>query len=168
MQNRVSYHNPHSYPEYIGGVMIPACESREIDATHHPDYRPPESGTADTPQHIVDVLLAGEAANLLAHIPALGAEDLQLLSDREQEGARRKEVLSAIAVQLLTLASEQQDEQKVDEQAGTGESQTDTADPAVATAGGESQSIADENATAAAGTDNKAPTAKRGQKAAGQ
>lgn len=151
MQNRVSYHNPHSYPEYIGGVMIPACESREIEATHHPDYRPPESGTADTPQHIVDVLLAGEAANLLAHIPALGAEDLQLLSDREQEGARRKEVLSAIAVQLLTLASEQQDEKK-DEQTGDGES----------------QSVADENAPAAAGTDNKAPTAKRGQKAAGQ
>lgn len=155
MKNRVAYTNPHKHPEYIGGVMIPAGETREIDATHHPDYRPPESGTADTPQHIVDVLLAGEAANLLAHIPALGAEDLQLLSDREQEGARRKEVLSAIAVQLLTLASEQQDEQKdeqKDEQAGTGES----------------QSVADENAPAAAGTDNKAPPAKRGQKAAGQ
>lgn len=167
MKNRVAYTNPHKHPEYIGGVMIPAGETREIDATHHPDYRPPESGTADTPQHIVDVLLAGEAANLLAHIPALGAEDLQLLSDREQEGARRKEVLSAIAVQLLTLASEQQDEQK-DEQADTGESQTNTADPAVAATGGESQSVADENAPAAAGTDNKAPTAKRVQKAAGQ
>lgn len=156
MKNRVAYTNPHKHPEYIGGVMIPAGETREIDATHHPDYRPPESGTADTPQHIVDVLLAGDAANLLAHIPALGAEDLQLLSDREQEGARRKEVLSAIAVQLLTLASEQQDEQ-----AGTGESQTDTADPAVAAAGGES-------APAAASTDSKVATSKGTKKAAGQ
>lgn len=164
MQNRVAYTNPHKHPEYIGGVMIPAGETREIDATHHPDYRPPESGTADTPQHIVDVLLAGEAAKLLAHIPALGAEDLQLLSDREQEGARRKEVLSAIAVQLLTLASEQQDEQKDEqknERDGDGENQTDTPDPSVVAPGGES-------APAAAGTDNKAPTTKRGQKAAGQ
>ncbi len=161
MKNRVAYTNPHKHPEYIGGVMIPAGETREIDATHHPDYRPPESGTAEAPQHIVDVLLAGEAANLLAHIPALGAEDLQLLSDREQEGARRKDVLSAIAVQLLTLASEQQDEQRDDEQTGAGESQPGTTDPAVAAAGGEST-------PAAAGTDNKAATTKRGQKAAGQ
>lgn len=153
MQNRIAYHNPHFYPEYIGGVMIPAGETREIDATQHPDYRAPESGTtSDVPRHIVDVLLAGDAANLLAHIPALGAEDLQQLSDREQEGARRKDVLSAIAVQLLTLASEQQDEQQ-NEQAGAGES----------------QSVADENAAATAGNDSKAPTTARNtKKAAGQ
>lgn len=109
MQNRVAYTNPHAHPEYIGGVMIPAGETREIDATHHPDYRPSESGTAAAPQTIVEVLLAGDVATLLAHIPALGADDLQALSDREQSGARRENVLSALAEQLLTLASAQVD-----------------------------------------------------------
>lgn len=117
MQNRVAYTNPHAHPEYIGGVMIPAGETREIDATHHPDYRPTESGTAAAPQTIVEVLLAGDVATLLAHIPALGADDLQALSDREQAGARRENVLSALAEQLLTLASAQVD--------GTGQGDVD-------------------------------------------
>lgn len=109
MQNRIAYTNNHAHTEFIGGVMIPPGETREIDATHHPDYQAPDAGaSADSPaHHIVDVLLAGDVATLLAHVPALGADDLQELSDREQSGARRENVLSALAEQLLTLANEQ-------------------------------------------------------------
>lgn len=110
MQNRIAYTNAHAHTEFIGGVMIPPGETREIDATHHPDYCAPDTGAGhDSPSHIVDVLQAGDVATLLAHIPALGVDDLQELSDREQAGARRENVLSALAEQLLTLASAQVD-----------------------------------------------------------
>ncbi len=110
MSNRIAYTNPHAHTEYIGGVMIPPGETREIDPTHHPEYRAPDAQyAADAPQHIVDVLLAGDVATLLAHVPALGVDDLQELSDREQAGPRRENVLSALAEQLLTLASAQVD-----------------------------------------------------------
>ena len=110
MQNRIAYTNSHAHTEFIGGVMIPPGETREIDATHHPDYCAPGTGAGnDSPSHIVDVLLAGDVATLLAHVPVLSVDDLQELSDREQAGARRENVLSALAEQLLTLASEQVD-----------------------------------------------------------
>lgn len=110
MHNRIAYTNQHAHTEFIGGVMIPPGETREIDATHHPDYRAPDTITSSQrPAHIVDVLLAGDEATLLAHLPVLDTDDLQALSDREQAGARRERVLSALAEQLLTVASAQVD-----------------------------------------------------------
>lgn len=96
-------HSPHAV--FIGGVMIPPGDTREVEETLHPGYRRGDEAPAgDEARHIVDVLLAGDEAALLAAIPTLAHEDLELLGEREQQGVAREAVLAAISGRLLEAA----------------------------------------------------------------
>ncbi|WP_024303315.1 hypothetical protein [Pseudogulbenkiania sp. MAI-1] len=116
---KIPYLNPHKHTEFIGGVMVPPGEAREIDPTHHPKYRAAEAESVQAePTHIVDVLLAGTSAAILSALPSLAIEDVELLGELEQDRAARKEVLAAVAERLLEHAAAEHDTTL---QGGTGE-----------------------------------------------
>lgn len=110
---KVPHFNDSDQVAFVGGVLIPPRDTRDVDPTLLPGYA---LSTADDvasptgPQHIVDVLLQKSAAEILAAIPTLAPEDLEQLGEREQQGAARKEILAALAERLLTLASESHDQ----------------------------------------------------------
>jgi len=109
---KVPFFNDSAHYRTVGTVLIPPHEVREVDATLLPDYQPDTPFAEPTlPRPIVDVLLEGGQSTLLASLPVLALEDLELLGEREQQGAARTAVLGAISEQLLSRAAATQDGQ---------------------------------------------------------
>lgn len=104
---KIAYLNRGRSVEYIGGVMVPPGEFREVDETLAPGYRPPQPAAAAAAVSVVDLLLAQSMAQLIAALPTLADEDLDELEVREQEGVARQEVLAAIAESRLLSADKQ-------------------------------------------------------------
>ena len=103
---KIAYTNETKTPQFFGGIMVPTGETREIDPTFLPSWRPATASTSNnTPVHIVDHLLAQPVSVILTAIPSLCIEDVDLMGEKEQEGAARKEILSVLAERLLSEAN---------------------------------------------------------------
>lgn len=106
---KVPFFNDSKHYKTIGTTLVPPGETREVDAALLSGYQPLLAPEPDAPRHIVDVLLAGPVSELLAALPSLAREDLELLGQREQVEAARREVLGAVSELLLNAASDDQD-----------------------------------------------------------
>lgn len=106
---KVPFFNDSEHYKTIGTTLVPPGETREVDAALLSGYQPLLAPEPDAPRHIVDVLLAGPVSELLAALPSLAREDLELLGQREQVEAARREVLGAVSQRLLDAASDDQD-----------------------------------------------------------
>jgi hypothetical protein len=106
---KVPFFNDSKHYKTIGTTLVPPGETREVDAALLSGYQPLLAPEPDAPRHIVDVLLAGPVSELLAALPSLAREDLELLGQREQVEAARREVLGAVSELLLDAASDDQD-----------------------------------------------------------
>ena len=103
---KVAYLNDTDTAQYVGGrLVLPNC-SIEVDSSDIPGHT---SIGVDEAQpaalHIVDVLLSGDEADLLAALPSLCDDDLDALGEREQQGAARQRVLGKIAEVKLDNAN---------------------------------------------------------------
>lgn len=104
--NKIAYTNTTKQMQFFGGVMIPPGDTREIDPTHLPNYRPNVAeAIGDKAVHITDFLLSQSVPEILAALPTLDLEDAAQLGEKEQIGAGRKEILSAVSERLLTEAN---------------------------------------------------------------
>lgn len=105
--DKIPYFNASGHTQFIGGVMVPPGETREVDSRLIPveasETKTEAPAAADKLTDIVSVLLAGSLDNLLAHLPALALEDLEKLGEAEQVGQQRPEVLGPVAEQILKL-----------------------------------------------------------------
>lgn len=121
---KIAYTNTGKNPVYIGGVMIPPDDTREVDASLVPGFKPDAaaSGAAE-PTYIVDVLMQKPASEIMAAIPTLAIEDLEKLGEAEQTGPARKEVLAAIAEHLLSHANKAVEAQNASSQSGQNQQQ---------------------------------------------
>lgn len=129
---KVPFFNDSPHYRTVGTVLIPPNEVREVDATLLPDYQPETPFDEPAlPRPIVEVLLEGSQSALLASLPVLALEDLELLGEREQQGAARTAVLGAISEQLLSRAAATHDGQTAPppETGQLQDDSTDTAEP---------------------------------------
>lgn len=106
---KVPFFNDSKHYKTVGTTLVPPGETREVDAALLSGYQPLLAPEPDAPRHIVDVLLAGPVSEMLAALPSLAREDLELLGQREQVEAARREVLGAVSELLLDAASDEQD-----------------------------------------------------------
>ena len=97
--NRTHYHNTAAHPVYIGGVMIPAGSTREVDARLVPATAAPAAAPSEDekPADPILALLDGTVAEVKAALPDLSEEDLAKLEAAEEGGKTRKGVLEAVA-----------------------------------------------------------------------
>lgn len=103
--NRTHYHNTAAHPIYVGGVMIPAGASREVDARLVPGAAAAtEEPEGEPPADPILALLDGNVAEVKAALPGLSDEDLDRLEAAEDNGKTRKGVLEAVAEERLARA----------------------------------------------------------------
>ena len=103
---KIAYQNTSDQPQYVAGQLVQPNETIWLPPADHPDHRVTGVDPAQpAPQHIVDVLLGGAESDLMAALPTLCDEDLDALGSREQDGAARQSVLSAVAETKLTRAN---------------------------------------------------------------
>lgn len=106
MNEKTAYQNTSDQPQYVAGQLVQPNETIWVDAKDHPDYQAiGVDPSQPAPQHIIDVLLGGAESDCIAALPSLCADDLDELGEREQLGAARKTILSAIAQLKLTRAN---------------------------------------------------------------
>ena len=106
MNQKTAYQNTSDQPKYVAGQLVQPNETIWVAAKDHPDYQAiGVDPSQPAPQHIIDVLLGGAESDCIAALPSLCAEDLDELGDREQGGAARQSILSAIAELKLTRAN---------------------------------------------------------------
>jgi len=95
-------------PMFVGGVMIPAGETRHFDEQDvPPEYRQaPAPAVADEPQDPLTALLAGNVATVVNGFALLADGELVALGEMEQQAAKpRKSLLEAVEVELLRRAA---------------------------------------------------------------
>lgn len=107
--NQVAITNTGADIRYVGGLAIPAGETRLVDAALLPPDAPPEPVAPDAPaaadgEEDPDLwaarVLDGTVAEIVEILPDLDAEQLTRLGDAEAEGRNRSTLLAAIAAAL--------------------------------------------------------------------
>lgn len=90
---------------HVGAVTIPPGETRDVDASLLPGYKP-EGGAPDAaPVDPLAKLLAGAVKNVVGELPNLSVEDLARALELEQDGQARKSMIEAITVETLRRAA---------------------------------------------------------------
>lgn len=107
MMKTVPYTNNTENTVHIGSATIPAGETRDVDPSLLPDFKPEkEEGEVELPpDHLTD-LLAGNVGDAVKALPDLSDEDLQELAAKEAAGKARKSLAEAIAAETLRRADE--------------------------------------------------------------
>lgn len=106
--------------KFVGGVMIPAGDGRDVDEMFLEPEEPaqelppnsggPEGGGTDEEAARVKALenlrevLAGSVKNVSTQLPDFSEETLGQLAELEAEGANRSSLLTAIAAEKLKRA----------------------------------------------------------------
>lgn len=100
---QIPYFNEAVTTIFIGGVMVPAGESRLVDAR----LVPQQQSVAPDPERvdILAELLKGTVAEVLAKLSELTPDELGRLGELEQVGQARKGILGPIAETILATAS---------------------------------------------------------------
>lgn len=79
---KIPYYNSKDHAVFMGGVMVPAGETRLVDAALLPQAEP-ETVTEKQPDALAE-LLKGNVADVLAKLPELNLEDIERLGELEQ------------------------------------------------------------------------------------
>lgn len=100
---QIPYFNDTTHTVFVGGVMVPAGESRLVDARLLPQHEVHEPAPEQADP--LAELLKGTVAEVVAKLPELEHDDLERLGELEQLGQARKGILGPIAETLLATAS---------------------------------------------------------------
>lgn len=101
--------------KFVGGVMIPPGDGRDVDEMflepENPEkaLTPEEDGTDDATARLKALenlreVLAGSVKNVSTQLPDFSEETLGQLAELEAEGANRSSLLTAIAAEKLKRA----------------------------------------------------------------
>lgn len=104
---KVPYTNDTGKYVHIGSVTIPPGETRDVDETTLPDYKPESEKKSDSPADPLADLLKKNVADVKAVLPSLSEEDLARIADLEQAGQARKSLVEAIGAETLRRAEQQ-------------------------------------------------------------
>lgn len=101
---KIPFHNETDKFQHIGGVTIPPFDTRDVEATLHPDYKAPKAEEPE-PEDPLVYLLDGSVKAIQEKLPALDMEQLNALEALEQKAAKpRASLIEAIAAAKLALA----------------------------------------------------------------
>ena len=102
----VPFFNDTEHVVFMGGVMVPAGDTRLVDARLLVVEDEPVSAGLDAEAGIdLEALLHGNVGEVVAKLPFLSLEQLQELGGLEQVGKSRQGILGPIADMLLTRAN---------------------------------------------------------------
>ena len=102
----VPFFNDTEHVVFIGGVMVPAGDTRLVDARLLVVEDELVSAGLDAEAGIdLEALLHGNVGEVVATLPLLSLEQLQELGGLEQVGKSRQGILGPIADMLLTRAN---------------------------------------------------------------
>ena len=102
----VPFFNDAGHVVFMGGVLVPAGDTRLVDARLLADVEAPVSAGLDAEAGIdLEALLHGNVGEVVATLPFLSLEQLQELGGLEQVGKARQGILGPIADMLLTRAN---------------------------------------------------------------
>ncbi|WP_374349624.1 hypothetical protein [Chitinimonas sp.] len=101
------YSNDTDTVVYIGNVTIPPGQTREVEATLHPDFLAPAAEQQEAPDaDPLAELLDHKVADVQAALAGLSVAELERLGELEQAAPQpRKGVLGAIAEAILAAGS---------------------------------------------------------------
>ena len=101
---KIPFHNETDKFVHIGGVTIPPFDTRDVEATLHPDYKAPKAEEEKAPDNPLAALLNETVKDILPKLPEMDMEQLTALEALEQEGKNRSSLIEAIAAAKLALA----------------------------------------------------------------
>lgn len=102
--NKVPYTNETDKFQHVGGLTIPPGETREVDPTMLPSYKPESARKEEAQSDPIADLLKKKVADVSAALPGLSDEDLATAEALEQDGQNRKSLIEAIAAENLRRA----------------------------------------------------------------
>lgn len=104
--NLKPYFNDTNHVVFLGGVMIPAGDTRLVDVRLLPE---PVMAAVSMPEGAaaldLETLLQGTVAEVMLVLPDLSREEVEQLGELEQMGQARRGILGPVADLLLTSAN---------------------------------------------------------------
>lgn len=101
---KIPFHNETDKFQHIGGVTIPPFDTRDVEATLHPDYQAPKA-EEEVPDNPLAALLKAAVKDIQPKLAELDMEQLTALEALEQESQKpRASLIEAIAAAKLALA----------------------------------------------------------------
>lgn len=101
---KVPYTNTSKNTVQIGGKSIRPGETREIEATLHPDYHRPPAAAAPEPGNPMLEMLDDSVANIIEQLPDVSDDELGQLVQAEADGKKRKTLMAAFEEEKLRRA----------------------------------------------------------------
>jgi len=102
---KVPYTNDGSSFQHVGGTTIPPGETRDVDPSLLPDWKPESDGKPqEAPDPLLE-LLGGSIASVLEVLPAMTDGELEQLAALEAANKGRKGLLEAVAAEQLRRAT---------------------------------------------------------------
>lgn len=121
--NKVPHTNETQKFLHIGAVTIPPGETRDVDASLLPGFKPVVGlpSQPEIPPDLLAELLKASIKNIVPELPGMSDDDLARAATLEAAGQHRKSLLEAFAAEnlrRLTDAAAQGDAPRDDAQAG--------------------------------------------------
>lgn len=104
--NKVSYTNETRNFQHVGGVTIPPGETRDVDPSLLPDYKPEGAAPEAPPVDVIAEFLKGNVKDISAELFDLSDEELIHAAALEQDGQNRKSLIEAMTAENLRRAND--------------------------------------------------------------